>query len=1077
MKKTHKSTRFLSLMMTVVLLISVLSAGMAAKAAASVTITPVAFESFVNGGWFEPDTGMVSLKKIDPAEHTQTLTEGTYYFMFGTSGTYTASSSNTVAIITVDANGNVTVKDGKFTYNSWDSSPVTELSTKTAIVYGSSSQMYVQWGGNAPPVKEDPGNPVLRRVAVTVKASDTRDHMGYGNALTAGSAADDETLHTVHAAGTVYLNPGDDYLFYMVKGQAGSWYFNTYADCVRIKVDEHGCITTSGASFDWNGVSNTSTLNYVIEPSIGGVILDYKENSEPQMIVTAEMQGVIDDGGVYGPGVSDRTLDEWAQINHDLATVADGSDRQAFSVNSVKNLIAKLGKPARTLSKIEFNQNTLDYYAEQKQLNAAYMKHESYEYSNYFLHDYYAQGIWDSMPAAYGWMQDEFTTPGKIIMKKVPELKGLSHGLTGGGQNPYVLCDYLERMSGTADTPAVEGTAGVGWYHGYDEIAETPYLWNPTEGIFLTYENEQSLRARADYVNQKGLGGVIIWEISGDNTAYYNMTRILKEELKDKGKNVIAYFVNWAVYNKYHQYQSPDFIPWDKLTCINYSFFQIGGYSESALELPANTIQSFDSWADDYKGDYADNAPNMLRKFADLKEQYPDVKVMASIGGWTRGDGFGTMVATKENRTTFINSIIEFMKTYTFFDGIDLDWEYPGAAREPDYDDPNDQGVTTSGDDFKNYADFVSELRIALDAEFKSTGRNLISACCPGSESKLAHQDLDRLTKDLTWLNMMTYDYHGAFDPTIGYNSPLYAHPETPDEWSTDTTIRYLEDKNIDLSKVNIGAAFYSRGWAGVIPDEYNNPAPLADPTPIFPTGEDTVTVTPTNSTIKVNDKLQLNATATSGNIIQWTSSNPAVAAVSNTGLVTGVTEGTVTITATSSSGKSGTAKVTVVKGETTGKEIVMKFDAAKAYVDGSVYPTTQYANGYATLTNVSGTAMMPLRYIAEVSGFDVAYDEATQKTKVTNKANGEYLLVTPGSNAVSKYSSAGTLIGTSNAPSAFTISNGVTMGPLRFTCEALGMYVNYQETNHGIYVTVTSTSKTTDEALALIEKVYGLGL
>ncbi len=186
--------------------------------------------------------------------------------------------------------------------------------------------------------------------------------------------------------------------------------------------------------------------------------------------------------------------------------------------------------------------------------------------------------------------------------------------------------------------------------------------------------------------------------------------------------------------------------------------------------------------------------------------------------------------------------------------------------------------------------------------------------------------------------------------------------------------------------------------------------------------------------------------------------------------------QGTAVLKATAN-GKTDSITINVGGAVETGKEIVMKFDATKAYVDGSVYPTTQYATGYATLTNVNGTAMMPLRYIAEVSGFDVAYDEATQKTKVTNKANGEYLLVTPGSNAVSKYSSAGALLGTTNAPSAFTINNGVTMGPLRYTCESLGMFVNYQETNHGIYVTVTSTAVSASDALALIEKAYGFGL
>ena len=240
--------------------------------------------------------------------------------------------------------------------------------------------------------------------------------------------------------------------------------------------------------------------------------------------------------------------------------------------------------------------------------------------------------------------------------------------------------------------------------------------------------------------------------------------------------------------------------------------------------------------------------------------------------------------------------------------------------------------------------------------------------------------------------------------------------------------------------------------------------------------------VTPNPVNLKVGEKQQMTANQ---EVTRWSTTDPSVATIdSNTGLLTAVGKGTCQVMALygdDGTGKRGYANVTVVDDGGTitvpGKEIVMKFDATKSYVDGSVYPTTQYATGYATLSNVNGTAMMPLRYIAEVSGFDVAYDEATQKTKVTNKANGEYLLVTPGSASVAKYSSTGALLGTTSAPSAFTMNNGVTMGPLRYTCEALGMFVNYQETSHGIYVTVTSASKTTAEALALIEKAYGLGL
>jgi chitinase len=58
----------------------------------------------------------------------------------------------------------------------------------------------------------------------------------------------------------------------------------------------------------------------------------------------------------------------------------------------------------------------------------------------------------------------------------------------------------------------------VGVYQRYwDAAASVPWLYSPVDQIMISYEDPQSLCAKAGYVRAQGLGGIMIWELSYDN--------------------------------------------------------------------------------------------------------------------------------------------------------------------------------------------------------------------------------------------------------------------------------------------------------------------------------------------------------------------------------------------------------------------------------------------------------------------------------------------------------------------------------------------------------------------------------
>lgn len=70
-----------------------------------------------------------------------------------------------------------------------------------------------------------------------------------------------------------------------------------------------------------------------------------------------------------------------------------------------------------------------------------------------------------------------------------------------------------------------------------------------------------------------------------------------------------------------------------------------------------------------------------FKKATSLKYAFPHLKVTIAIGGWNEGsEKYSAMAKNPEARKAFADSVVKFLVEHSF-DGLDLDWEYPGKKR------------------------------------------------------------------------------------------------------------------------------------------------------------------------------------------------------------------------------------------------------------------------------------------------------------------------------------------------------------------------------------------------------------
>ena len=322
----------------------------------------------------------------------------------------------------------------------------------------------------------------------------------------------------------------------------------------------------------------------------------------------------------------------------------------------------------------------------------------------------------------------------------------------------------------------------------------------------------------------------------------------------DHPRRIIGYFTSWRTGKNGQPAYLAHNIPWDKVTHLNYAFAHVDAQHKVSIgnpQAPDNAATNME-WPGvagaemdpqfSYKGHF-----NQLNKF---KKQHPGVKTLVSIGGWAEtggyfadngnriaSGGFYTMTTNADNSVnvaginTFADSVVSFLRTYGF-DGADIDYEYPSSMK--DSGNPDDFAISNARRSglMASYQVLMKTLREKLDAASVADGKHyLLTIASPSSGYLLRGMEVFPVTQYLDYVNIMSYDLHGAWNQHVGPNAALFDDGRDSEllVWNyyqsaqyqglgylnTDWAYHYFRGA-MQAGRVNIGVPYYSRGWQNV---------------------------------------------------------------------------------------------------------------------------------------------------------------------------------------------------------------------------------------------------------------------
>ena len=273
---------------------------------------------------------------------------------------------------------------------------------------------------------------------------------------------------------------------------------------------------------------------------------------------------------------------------------------------------------------------------------------------------------------------------------------------------------------------------------------------------------------------------------------------------------------------KFREMTNPKAIYFSAGSAGNYQKYSQRYHEEGTLfsqKFKDNMDMIYYAFASPYADGSVGLSDSLLPQLMELKNS--GIRVLMVIGGVSSDNLKALTVLSNQDdtRAKLVKSILDLVERYNF-DGVDMDWEYPGTSGLDGY---------TTEIDKVNLNKLMRDLRAGLDKmQDKGGSPYILSAAIPATSWGSARyqfkstKTIGGLNDYCDYINMMSYDSNNESYCT--HLAPVYQSAQSHDyKFGCVYGVNQFTGMGLDKNKIILGAACYGKAYkvSGTISSTY----------------------------------------------------------------------------------------------------------------------------------------------------------------------------------------------------------------------------------------------------------------